>query len=354
MKKKILYKIFKKIDQVWLDSKYWYSNVLNMREYRPVPFLAKIEVLLAGFAPSQYHIYKLDKNDKRNYIKEIEKRRIREINGKYQQILENKYLFYENFKGHIEMPTHFYWICKGLLISIDNKSTANIEDLIQLLMKETKLILKPVVGSKGKGIILVQYTDSNLYFNGDLLTITEFKNRISALNEYLIVEYICQAKYSNRIYSHSVNTIRVITIQDPVTVPIPKVILAIHRFGSSNTQYVDNASAGGLFSKVDVNTGVLTHAQSYLVDGCIEKHPDTNEQIGGIVIPHWNKIKTELISTAKKFPYLKFIGWDIAVTENGFQVVEANLTTGLNFIQSWQGERFTELGEFYKSQGLLD
>ena len=52
-------------------------------------------------------------------------------------------------------------------------------------------------------------------------------------------------EYSNKIYSNSVNTIRIIVINNgDGTFSIP---IAVHRFGTKTSQIVDNAASGGVF-----------------------------------------------------------------------------------------------------------
>ena len=55
-----------------------------------------------------------------------------------------------------------------------------------------------------------------------------------------------------------------------------------------------------------------------------EKHPVTQHEIKGIQIPHWEDLKNTVIKMALKTDEMHYIGWDMAVLEDGVDVVEAN------------------------------
>ena len=52
-------------------------------------------------------------------------------------------------------------------------------------------------------------------------------------------------------------------------------------------------------------------------------HPDTNIKLDGFEIPFFNNAIDLTLKCAEEFPS-KIIGWDIAITENGPLIIEAN------------------------------
>ena len=52
-------------------------------------------------------------------------------------------------------------------------------------------------------------------------------------------------------------------------------------------------------------------------------------------------------------PNLRFIAWDIALTNNGIKIIEANASCGLMFVQSFSGQRNGKIGEWMKEWGYL-
>jgi len=68
-----------------------------------------------------------------------------------------------------------------------------------------------------------------------------------------------------------------------------------------------------------------------------DTHLDTGTQIAGAMIPMWEDVcdvARELADHHFRAPY---VGWDIAVTDDGPRVVEANSNPGINIIQIDQG-----------------
>ena len=53
----------------------------------------------------------------------------------------------------------------------------------------------------------------------------------------------------------------------------------------------------------------------------------------GLQIPHWDKILTTVQEAGKLLPNMRYIGWDIAVTEEGCEIIEANYGQGSNGMQ---------------------
>jgi len=122
----------------------------------------------------------------------------------------------------------------------------------------------------------------------------------------------------------SVNAIRVITFFDGQDVNI---IACYLKIGVGNT-VIDNTGAGGLFAKIDTDTGIVIsscrdkHLQKYFI------HPFSGVQVTGIRIPHWTLLLETVKKAALLVPGLKYLGWDFAILENGVEFIEANHDPG--------------------------
>ena len=60
-----------------------------------------------------------------------------------------------------------------------------------------------------------------------------------------------------------------------------------------------------------------------------------------------------MLKLANNLPYMHFIAWDILITEEGFCIIEANTSSGVNIIQLWGGQRNKELGDFYRYHKVI-
>jgi hypothetical protein len=95
---------------------------------------------------------------------------------------------------------------------------------------------------------------------------------------------------------------------------------------------VDNFARGGLAAPIDVRGGAICgpaiqkHNSLGLIT--LKRHPETGEKFTGFAIPMW----PEVIDLARRahatFSSVYFIGWDIAVVQDGPLLVEANAGFG--------------------------
>jgi len=89
---------------------------------------------------------------------------------------------------------------------------------------------------------------------------------------------------------------------------------------------VDNLASGGIAVAVDENTGVVTSAGVY---SDITKNPETNhpvsgQQLIGFQIPYWNETVEMVKQAALLHTQNRSIGWDVALTVNGPELIEGN------------------------------
>lgn len=50
-------------------------------------------------------------------------------------------------------------------------------------------------------------------------------------------------------------------------------------------------------------------------------------------VPRWKEVCGALLEAVRKFPFLIYIGWDVAVTDDGFFVIEGNKNTDADLLQ---------------------
>jgi hypothetical protein len=139
------------------------------------------------------------------------------------------------------------------------------------------------------------------------------------------------------IYPKSVNSIRVMVINEEGH--DPKIMQAYMRIGSSKTGFTDNVGYGGICVMVDKETGELYNPETvrdHKFSPC-PLHPDTNHPIAGY-IPYWDVIKTKIVEICRYMCELEYLGFDIAVTQDGFQVIEINIHQDLHKVPTLDEE----------------
>ncbi|MEW8418611.1 MAG: sugar-transfer associated ATP-grasp domain-containing protein [Candidatus Thiodiazotropha endolucinida] len=189
-----------------------------------------------------------------------------------------------------------------------------------------KLIIKPVLGHAGQGIVLAERTNDNLRIrlSDGNIGLDEF----TLLERSIVQEVVSQHSEIAKIASSSINTIRIITLLTQEEKIL--VLKAAMRYGQGDS-FVDNWSAGGLCIGVDVETGKLFSPAYDKYGNPYDKHTISNVKFDGFQIPRWD----EVIALAKKVqeicPFYRLIGCDIAVNETGVVLIEANANPDMVF-----------------------
>lgn len=183
------------------------------------------------------------------------------------------------------------------------------------LKKYGTVIKKPVDSYFGNGVeILSDEADNRALFD-----------RLCKDGKFLCEELVRQTDFFSQLNASSLNTVRVPTVltgktPDAYEVHIFYPCLRIGRKGS----VVDNAGAGGLLVQVDARTGALYHTARDEMNRAYTAHPDSRIRFDGLCIPQWQ----EAVETAKKlaltFPENRYTGWDLALTEQGWVLIEGN------------------------------
>ena len=154
-----------------------------------------------------------------------------------------------------------------------------------------------------------------------------------------------------KIYDKSVNSIRVMVINSEGY--NPKIHQSYMRIGSSRTGYTDNVGYGGICVMVDPGTGEMYNPET-IVDHkfypCPE-HPDTGTPIAG-VIPHWDLVREKVLQICRSLPELEYLGFDIAITDDAFEVIEINIHQYLHKVYTLDREvmEFFEMKKEFKSK----
>lgn len=225
-----------------------------------------------------------------------------------------------------------------LLFTYSPESGESICDNDGTVIDRTDKIIEILSGLKVDHFIMKPAADS-AHGNGVQICRTDnYKMESSVVGNRMILfeEVIKQNEQMSSFNSSSVNTIRMMTALYPDgEVKLFAAFLKIGRAGSA----IDNAGAGGnVDCGIDVKTGQLYNAvrfDSFENVVPIDKHPDSGTQINGVIIENWNQIVDLIKSYQARIPWLKTIGWDVAVTDKGPIIVEINNwwdTTGQLFI----------------------
>lgn len=200
---------------------------------------------------------------------------------------------------------------------------SDVEGLKSFLSKNERFLVKPVLSSQGKGIEMLyssEIDDAGRFYK-DLVKRTA-----------ILEAFIKQHSAVSEINSSSVNTIRLITAKKNGKVHI--INGGCIRCGGKGS-FVDNFHNGGVAYPIDISTGIVDgQGYSLGVKTRFIKHPSSGKNVLGFQIPDFENIKETVIRAAKVMENVGYIGWDIAVLEDGCEIIEANVNyPGTNIIQ---------------------
>lgn len=288
-----------------------------------------------GFLSFRISQYGITKANWQNYISDFEYRWLRHINSKYKYWLEDKITLKYIASDFSEcFPDYYYFTSLKdgenrviPLMDLPAEFEASYSGIVALAKKKKTLALKPDEGSHGEGFYKLTWDGESFALND---AIASEEAVISVLqnpaNQYLVTEYIDMHPQLKRIYSESVNTIRVTVFKEDGRTP--EIGNAYMRIGSSRTGFVDNVAAGGVVAAVDIESGRFGNAkildginQGNLIDCPI--HPDTSVEIRG-VLPNWEYAKEKILQIAAAIPQLEYFGFDLAITPDGIKLPEIN------------------------------
>lgn len=138
----------------------------------------------------------------------------------------------------------------------------------------------------------------------------------------LVEDYVQQHEVINNLAPTALNTVRIITQLRPngeVDIVGCRLRISVHGV-------TDNLAGGNIAAFIDPETGVVTSDGVYsdITKHDEEIHPVTGVKIKGIQIPYWK----ESIALVKEMASLDnhncSIGWDLAITSTGPDVIEGN------------------------------
>lgn len=267
----------KKIEQ---DMKYWY--------------------LTRHIYPAQYWEQLFDEiplSAKKNMLPKRELVRFdQQYNPKSDiHIIGNKYECYERLKE--------YYGRECILVRNHSEIVGAFSDFCA---RHKKVIIKPLFNDSGVGVEVFKFGESEV-----------------PTYPFIAEEIIKQSDVLAKFHPQSVNTLRMNTIRCKDEVVIWQCIL---RYGRGNN-HVDNAHFGGCFSAIDNNGYAI--AAGDIQRHKFKVHPDTGVALTDFKLPDWEQACELVKLLATKVGGLRYVGWDLAHTDKGWVVIEANTSPGI-------------------------
>jgi hypothetical protein len=281
-----------------------------------------------GFYPWRIKQYGMTEDNYKSIISDKDYAYLYPLNNQYRIWIDDKLTMKYILAPFDEfLPEYYYHLMtdRGVmrLMNCPADCEASFDGVVSLLREKKLLAAKKAAGSLGVGFYRLEVEGDGFLANGKPYTESEFRRFLQSLNDYVFTEFIEMHPDLKKINPFCVNTLRVMVINETGNDPI--LPYAYFRIGTQRSGEVDNISRGGMVCKVDVKTGRFYDAE-VLIDHKYQSethHPDTGEALEGI-LPNWELVKQTLLEISKYCPQLTWLGYDIAITEDGFKIIEIN------------------------------
>lgn len=232
------------------------------------------------------------------------------LNGKeIDALMTDKYACYLAYKPFFKRKV------------IPLRSSDDKISFLKFVEENDQFIFKPLTDHSGHGVTLIRTKD---------IDPEEWFETMVRDKPGVAEELIVQGEVLNKLNPGAVNTCRVAAFKIGLDVTIIGVTLRI----GVGESIKDNAGSGGIYASVDPITGIIqSDAKNYNNQHSLY-HPTTHTQIIGFQLPEWDKAKELIESIATAHEGTTLIAWDIAYSDKGWCMVEANENGDWSIIQS--------------------
>lgn len=266
----------------------------------------------AGYYDYQvFAFYNLTKEQRKTYVTRIISKKLNMFmnDENYAHLFDNKDEFYDLFKDYIG---------RGFL-QLDKATKDEVREFV-----------------KTREYLFGKLQDKECGIGCERIKVSDYPD-FDSLYKFLkdkgfctIEDCIVQHPAVNKLYPNSVNSLRIITVLD--SNKVPHCIYMVQKMGY-NGRIIDN---NGLFAPVDLQTGKIkypAHSGDTTRGVIYTEHPDTHVKLLGYQIPFVKEAVDMCLKAAVVVPQIRYIGWDVALTEKGPVIIEGNTYCAHDF---WQ------------------
>jgi hypothetical protein len=248
--------------------------------------------------------YTLSKYEKERYFTDLRARRYLwyTVNApQYFHIVTNKVEALEYFSDFVSRE----WIYAP---------RASFGEFVDFVKKAPVFIAKPVDKWEGEGIEKHSTSGAS-------------EEELKALYDYfvssgLLLEECVEAHDDINLGTKSLNTFRLYTMLDRKG--DVHVLKAKYRAGTGDA--ITDTAEGCVAYPISIEYGVIEGPgiNEVLNSKYYFYHPGCDKLMVGMKIPMWDRVLELVTEAAKKIPQIRYIGWDIAVTNDGVEMIECN------------------------------
>lgn len=291
---------------------------------------------MAGIPVSQWQYFQ------RETELEAVLRRLNPMNRR--DVVNNKILFAEHCKAH--GIAHAETVYHDVAVGGQHGKEHQDEFFRSIESGPDTIFFKLIGGAHGHGAFQAERKGSTWVFCGEHGTLDDLYNfcrNRKGSNCGWIVQHVLRTHASLHDLSsrQALSSARLLTC---ITPEGPKLLFAAMKL-ARGANVIDNfgvGETGNMIAAIDIDSGRLGPARGSLSKDfpyirAFDVDPVSSEPIAGRLIPFWQETKALVLQAQSTLPELRSLGWDVAITDDGPFLVEANSTYGTDSMQVAQG-----------------
>lgn len=191
---------------------------------------------------------------------------------------------------------------------------SSFEEFKHFVDKTPVFIAKPVSGQEGYGI---EKHNTSSFSDQQLATL--FRHLV---NDDMLIEECIKAHDDIYLGTTALSTFRIYTMIDKKG--DVHILKAKYRVGTGDT--ITDTAEGCVAYPISIKYGLIEGPgiNEVLYSDNYYYHPGCDKLVVGMKIPQWEHLLDVVTRAAKKIPQLRYIGWDIAITNDSIEIIEGN------------------------------
>ena len=263
-----------------------------------------------------YRFFEKNHQQKNEYV--TTRRKFQYVN--YLNSKEDRYLLDDKYETYKLLKP--YYKREAIFIKDEN----DIEVFQKFVNRHPICVVKPTDATYGQGVYKLEvHEDTDLS-----ATLTSMfasnkatdRDSLTKSNGIVLEELIEQDSALSVLHPESVQCLRCNTLL---------VNGQAHVFATSmkvgvGSQFVTSISGGSLTVGINRETGVMEtggFSETFGIDE-VSVHPNTRITFKGFQVPRWKEMLSFAKEIAEKVPSIGYIAWDLALTKDGWCVIEGN------------------------------
>lgn len=184
----------------------------------------------------------------------------------------------------------------------------------EFVRKSPVFIAKPVGGSCGKGI--EKHSINRVSLEDQQALYNHF------VKDDMILEECLKAHNDIFLGTAALSTFRIYTMIDGKG--DVHILKAKYRVGTGDA--ITDTADGCIAYPISIKYGIVEGPgiNEVLNSEHYYYHPGYDKQVVGMMIPLWDQVLDVVTKAAKRIPQLRYVGWDIAITNNSVEIIEGN------------------------------